>query len=57
MLHKEVQVQIHWSTLVAVIALIGGGVALLVTDTAAEVGSGLIGAGLGLLGPSAVTKR
>ena len=49
--------QIHWSTLVAVVALIGGGIALLVTDTAAEVGSGLIGAGLGLLGPSAVTKK
>ena len=48
---------LHWSTLVAVVALIGGGIALLVTDTAAEVGSGLIGAGLGLLGPSAVTKK
>lgn len=48
--------KIHWSTLVASLALVGGGIALLVTGTAAEVGSGLIGAGLGLLGPSAVTK-
>lgn len=47
---------IHWSTLVAIVALVGGGIALLVTDTAAEVGSGLIGAGIGLLGPSAVTR-
>jgi hypothetical protein len=47
---------IHWSVLTASLALIGGGIALLVTDTAAEVGSGLIGAGLGLLGPSAVGR-
>ena len=48
--------QIHWTTLVACLGLIGGGIALLVTDTAAEVGSGLVGAGLGLLGPSAVKR-
>ncbi len=47
---------IHWSVLVASLALIGGGIALLVTDTAAEVGSGLVGAWLGLLGPSAVKR-
>jgi len=48
--------EIHVTTLVAALALIGGGIALLVTGTAAEVGSGLIGAGLGLLGPSAVGR-
>jgi hypothetical protein len=49
--------QIHYTTLIAALALVGGGIALLVTDTAAEVGSGLIGAGLGLLGPSAVGRK
>lgn len=44
---------IHWTTLVSAIVLIGAGIALVLTKAAHDTGVGLIGVGVGLLGPSA----
>lgn len=47
---------IHYSVLIASLGLIGAGIALVMTQTAHDMGVGLIGAGVGLLGPSAFGK-